>query len=88
MYPEQYDTALLGWTHGFGTKPDSRPVAVYSREKLVEILAGEFAEDDEHDGDYDDTDPLVQAEQWVDINMAYAYLGPDAPVIVATADSL
>jgi hypothetical protein len=57
MYPEQYDTALLGWTHGFGTKPDSRPVAVYSRDKLVEILAGEFAEDDEHDGDCDDTDP-------------------------------
>jgi hypothetical protein len=51
-------------------------------------MAGEFAEDDEHDGDCDDTDLLVQAEEWVDINMAYAYLGPDAPVIVATADSL
>ena len=46
MYPGQFDTALLGWTHGFGAKPDSGSVAVYSREKLVEILAAEFAEDD------------------------------------------
>jgi hypothetical protein len=44
---------------------------VYAREKLVEILAGEFVEADEHDGDCDHTD-----------------LGPDAPVIVVTADSL
>ena len=36
---------------GFGTKPDIRPVAVYDHEKLVEILAAEFAKDDARDGE-------------------------------------
>jgi hypothetical protein len=36
---------------GFRTKPDIRPVAVYDHEKLVEILAAEFAKDDARDGE-------------------------------------
>src|SRR5271155_3021906 len=88
MYPEQYDAALLGWTHSFGTKSYSRSVAVYSREKLVEILAQDFAKDDEQQDDRDYSDLLMQAEEWIDYNMSGAYLGPDAPVIVVTADNL
>jgi hypothetical protein len=44
-YSEQYDTALLAWTHGLGTRPDIRSAAVYSWEKLVEIVGQDFAED-------------------------------------------
>jgi len=83
LYPERYDAALLGMTLGFGTKSDTRPVAVYDHDKLVEILAGEFAKDDARDGEErEDEERYDDAEEWIGYNMAHAYLGPDAPVIV------
>ena len=89
FYPERYDAALLEWTHGFGTKPDNRPVAVYEHDKLVEILAAEFAKDDARDGEErEDEERYADAQEWIDFNMAGAYLGPDAPVIVVSGDSL
>jgi len=82
LYPERYDAALVGFTVGFGTKSDTRPVAVYDHDKLVEILAAEFAEDDHHDGeDHDDEERYDDAKEWVSYNMAGASLGADAPVI-------
>ena len=62
----------------FGRDPTAESMAMYARESLVEIQAAEFAADDE----------LVQAEEWVEINMAYAFLGPEVPVIVVAADCL
>ena len=88
MYPEQYDAALLGWTHGFGTISENRYVAVYSRKKLVEILAQDFAKDDEQEDDCDYTVLLMQAEEWIDYNMSGAYLEPDAPVVVVGGERL
>lgn len=82
LYPERYDAALVGFTVGFGTKCDTRPVAVYDHDKLVEILAAEFAEDDHLDGeDRDDEERYDDAEEWVSYNMASASLGANAPVI-------
>lgn len=63
MYPEQYDAALLGWAHGFGTTSESRSVAVYSREKLIEILAQDFAKDHDQEDDRDYSDLLMQTEK-------------------------
>jgi hypothetical protein len=57
-------------------------------EKLVEILAQDFAKDDEQEDDRDYSDLLLQAEEWVDYNMSGAYLEPDAPVIVVSGESL
>ena len=89
FYPERYDAALLGMTWGFGAKRDSNPVAVYDRQQLIDLFAAEFAGGGEKDEESSDpSDPLADAEEWVDTNMAYACLGPDAPVIVITADSL
>lgn len=83
LYPEQFDGALVGLTLGFGPKSDTRPVAVYDHERLLQILAADFERDDESDGeDRDECHPLLEAEEWIDYNMAGAYLGPDAPVIV------
>ena len=57
--------------------------------KLIEILAAEFAKDDAHDGEErEDEERHDDAEEWIDFNMAGAYLGPDAPVIVISGDSL
>jgi hypothetical protein len=83
LYLERYDGALLGVTLGFGTKGDTKPVAVYERTRLLEILTAEFAARDITDGeDRDECHPLSEAEEWIDYNKAGAYLGPDAPVIV------
>ena len=38
LYPERYDAALVGMTLGFGTKSDTKPVAVYDHTRLLEIL--------------------------------------------------
>jgi hypothetical protein len=58
-------------------------VAAYDHDKLVEILAAQFAEDDARDGEErEDGEPYDDAEEWIDYNMAGAYLGPNAPVIV------
>ncbi len=82
LYDERYDAALAGWTVGFRAKSDTRPVAVYDREKLVEILAAEFAAAAESDPeDYDEPDFELEAEEWIDYNMAYAHFGANAPVI-------
>jgi hypothetical protein len=89
LYPERYDAALLGMTLGFGTKSDTKPVAVYDHYRLLEILAAQFAENDARDGEErEDGEPYDDAEEWIDYNMAGAYLGPDAPVIVISGDSL
>jgi hypothetical protein len=83
LYPVRYDGALLGVTLGFGTKSDTEPVAVYDHTRLLEILTAEFAAQDITDGEeYEDEERLDDAEEWIDYNMAGAYLGPDAPVIV------
>lgn len=88
-YPERYDAALLGMTLGFGAKGDTRPVAVYDYSRLLEILAAEFASDDARDGvEREDGEWYDDAKEWIDYNMAGAYLGPDAPVIVVSGDSL
>jgi hypothetical protein len=86
LYPEKYDAALLGMTLGFGTKRDTKPVAVYDHTRLLEILAAEFAKDDARDGEErEDEERYDDAEEWIDYNMAGAYLGPNAPVIIAVA---
>jgi hypothetical protein len=93
LYPEKYDAALLGMTLGFGTKSDTKPVAVYDHTRLLEILAAEeFAKDDARDGEEreerEDEERYDDAEEWIDYNMAGAYLGPNAPVIMVSGDSL
>lgn len=88
FYPERFDAALVGRTQGFGAKADSRPVPVYDRQRLIEILAADFAKDtDPGDEDLEERDVLLEAEEWVNINMAGAYLGPNAPVIVIGQES-
>jgi hypothetical protein len=84
LYDERYDAALVGWTLGFGAKSDTRPVAVYDYQSLIEILAADFEKDAERDSeDLEERDFVSEAEEWVGVNMAGAYLGPNAPVIAA-----
>ena len=86
FYPERFDGALAGMTLGFGAKADTKPVAVYDRDKLVKILREAFAEDAVQDDD--ERDLMEEAEEWLTFNMSGACLGPNAPVIVIMGDSL
>jgi hypothetical protein len=64
-------------------------IAVYDRDKLVEILAAEFGDDDRGDGeDREDGERYDDAEEWVAYNMADAFPGPNAPVIAVMEDNL
>jgi hypothetical protein len=89
FYPDRFETALVGMTFGFRATGETRAVAVYDHSKLVEILAAEFAKDDARDGEErEDEERYDDADEWIDYNMAGAYLGPDMPVIVISGDSL
>lgn len=87
LYDERFDSALVGWTLGFGVKSDTRPVAIYDYQSLVGILAADFERDAELDAEdleeLEEHDFVTEAEEWVGVNMAGAYLGPNAPVIAA-----
>jgi hypothetical protein len=86
LYDERFDSALVGWTLGFGVKSDTRPVAVYDYQSLVGILAADFERDAARDAeDLEEHDFILEAEEWVGANMAGASLGSAAPVIVAIA---
>jgi hypothetical protein len=57
--------------------------------RLLEILAAEFARDDARDGEErEDEERYDDAQEWIALNMAGAFLGPDAPVILVSGDSL
>src|SRR5439155_5657482 len=83
FYSERYDAALVGMTFGFRATGETKPVGVYDHGKLLEILATEFAKDNSRDDEErEDWDLYDDAKEWIDYNMAGAYLGPDAPLIV------
>jgi hypothetical protein len=69
FYPERYHAALVGMTLGFGPRPHPNAVAVYSREKLIDVLAAEFAADVHNDEeDLEASDHRADAEEWADTN--------------------
>lgn len=83
FYPERFDPALVGMTLGFRAHGETKSVAVYDYQKVVNILAEDFAKDtDPGDGDLEERDVLFEAQEWITFNMAGAYLGPNAPLIV------
>jgi len=89
FYPERFEAALVGMTLGFRAASETKPVAVYDHGKLIEILAAEFAKDDARDGEEcEDGERYDDAEEWIAYNMAGAYQGPNAPIIIVSADDL
>ena len=62
--PPYYDKACIGISYN--------DIAIYSLEKLVEILV-------EHDGMTDD-----QAIEYIDYNICGAYVGEHTPIIMST----
>lgn len=63
---EGYDEALIG----IGCRYTEAACAVYSEEKIIEILEQEMSYDD--------------AVEFYEFNIACAYVGPHTPIIVET----
>ena len=76
LLADGFDDAIIGMCERFG----SDPVVAYDRDKCIEILAEEFAED----GDYlpKDVDAHEEAEDYFSYNVSGSYVGENTPVFI------
>ena len=72
-----FDAAIIGMCERFG----NTPVVAYDRDKCIEILVEQFAEDHE---DYEDPDMNLreEAEEYFGHNVIGAYVGENTPVYI------
>ena len=76
LLADGFDDAIIGMCERFG----SDPVVAYDRDKCIEILAEEFAED----GDYlsKDVNAHEEAEDYFSYNVSGSYVGENTPVFI------
>ncbi len=67
--PTEFEDAILGVANSFG----SSPVIAYDYERILEILAGQFEEED---------DPWISAIEWFEYNILGAYMGDGTPIYI------
>lgn len=65
---EDFDPALLGFWRQF-----NREFAIYSESKVLDILAAQFA---------DDEDPELAAREWYEFNIAGGWVGEGTPAFL------
>jgi len=75
---DPYDKGFMG----IGFQQHKGPVAVYDREKCINALAEEFAEDTDHDGSDVDADPYTDAAEFFSFNTEGSWVGEATPLIV------
>ena len=74
-----FDAAIIGMCERFG----SNPVVAYDRDKCIEILAQEFAQDN----DDPDTNVYEEAEDYFSYNVTGSYVGENTPVFITIYNS-
>ena len=77
---DPYDKGFMG----IGFQQYKGPVAVYDREKCVDALAEEIANDG--DSDDEDTDPYTDAVEFFSFNTEGAWVGEGTPIIISRFD--
>ena len=75
LLADGFDSAVLGMCERFGNDP----VVAYDREKCIEILMDEFAQNIDED---EDEDLYTMAVEYFDYNVAGAYVGENTPVFL------
>lgn len=70
LFFDDCDRALIGPGNQYGATP---VLAVYSYDALIEVFAEKFSNEE---------DPHTAAIEWVEANVACAYIGPMTPIIV------
>ena len=75
-----YDVGFVG----VGRRINQVPVAVYDRERCIDALAQEFAEDTNTYKDDDVADPYTDAVEFWDFNTEGSWVGEQTPIIITT----
>ena len=76
LLADGFDSAILGMCERFG----NNTVVAYDREKCIEILMDDFAQDINEDED--DEDLYTMAVEHFDFNVAGSYVGENTPVFL------
>ena len=82
----EYDEAFIGYATHF-TPNGIKPVAVYDREKIIEILQEGFEKD--KSDEEEDHDCYLEAVEYFDFNIAGAYAATDKgcmPIFVSRGE--
>jgi len=74
---DPYDKGFMG----IGFQHTKGPVAVYDREKCVDALAEEFAQDGNSDDE--DADPYTDASEFFSFNTEGSWVGEKTPMIIS-----
>lgn len=72
LFADGLDDALIG----SGSQWSGNPVAIYSKDKCIEVMAQQFAEDN------DIEDPHFEAEEYLGYNTFCAYVGENTPIFM------
>ena len=75
LLADGFDSAILGMCEIFGTSP----VVAYDRDKCIEILMADFAQNIDKD---DDEDLYTMAVEYFEYNVAGSYVGEYTPVFL------
>jgi hypothetical protein len=72
-----YEDAIIG----IGGQHGSNTVVIYDREKCIEILANQFAQEE------DCEDPWLEAADYFGYNTECAYVGENTPIFLQRVES-
>ena len=75
LLADGFDNAIIGMCEQFG----HAPVVAYDRDRCIEILIDEFAQDINEE---DDEDVFTMAVEYFDFNVAGSYVGENTPVFL------
>ena len=80
MMADGFEDAIIGICGRFG----ANPVVAYDRDKCIEILAKDMAEDSDDPSEtaITDEEAYADAEEYFEFNVAGAYVGENTPVFV------
>lgn len=77
LLADGYEDAIMG----IGSQHGSNTVVIYDRDKCIEILANQFAQEDNRE------DPYLEAIDYFDYNTSCAYVGKNTPIFMQRIDS-
>ncbi len=71
--PGEYEDAIIGIAHRFGTEP----IVAYDYDKVLELLTERFKEERS-------PDPHMDAVEWFDFNIIGTWVGDKTPIFIQT----
>ena len=81
LFADGYEDAIIG----IGNQHGSNPVVIYDRDKCIEILADQYAQEEDHEDD-EEYDPYLEAVDYFGYNTECAYVGENTPIFMQRVD--